>query len=134
MKRKHIVILIIVLLVAAGGFLGINSILKRTESNLESLKYIEITQVDLTAIENGTYSGSYSAFPISAEVNVTIMDHVITGIELVKHSNGQGAPAEAILEKVMESQTLQVDSISGATYSSKVLLKAIESALLHANK
>ncbi len=134
MKRKHIVILIIVLLVAAGGFLGINSILKRTESNLESLKYIEITQVDLTAIENGTYSGSYSAFPISAEVNVTILDHVITGIELVKHSNGQGAPAEAILEKVMESQTLQVDSISGATYSSKVLLKAIESALLHANK
>ncbi|GAI95081.1 unnamed protein product, partial [marine sediment metagenome] len=36
--------------------------------------------------------------------------------------------------KVVEAQTLQVDAVSGATYSSKVILKAIENALNNANK
>jgi len=35
---------------------------------------------------------------------------------------------------VVEAQTLEVDAISGATYSSKVILKAIENALNIASK
>jgi uncharacterized protein with FMN-binding domain len=35
---------------------------------------------------------------------------------------------------VVEAQTLEVDIVSGATYSSKVILKAIEAALNDANK
>ncbi|MBA7580983.1 hypothetical protein ES708_22882 [subsurface metagenome] len=54
---------------------------------------------------------------------------IIAGIELVKHRSGQGAPAEMIASKVVEAQTLEVDVVSGATYSSKVILKAIENAL-----
>ncbi len=49
-------------------------------------------------------------------------------IELLKHTHGQGGAAEAIPGKVIEAQTLQVDTISSATYSSKVILKAIEQA------
>jgi uncharacterized protein with FMN-binding domain len=132
MKKKHYVILPIVLLVVVGGFLGVKAMLARTESNLESLKYMEIAQIDLSIIEDGVYTGSYSAFPVAAEVSVTVKDHVITAIELVKHENGQGAPAEVIPGRVVESQSLQVDSVSGATYSSRVILKAIENALLSA--
>jgi uncharacterized protein with FMN-binding domain len=65
---------------------------------------------------------------------VTINNHKITGIELVKHNHGQGAPAEVITGKVVEAQTLEVDIVSGATYSSKVILKAIENALKSANQ
>jgi uncharacterized protein with FMN-binding domain len=32
------------------------------------------------------------------------------------------------------AQTLEVDAVTGATYSSKVILKAIENALKNANK
>jgi uncharacterized protein with FMN-binding domain len=95
---------------------------------------MEIAQINLSAIEDGIYIGSYFAFPVSAQVSVTVKDHVITAIELVKHENGQGAPAEVIPGKVIESQSLQVDSVSGATYSSRVILKAIENALLSANE
>jgi uncharacterized protein with FMN-binding domain len=134
MKRKHIIILLIVLVAAAGIFIGVRSMLKSTEANLESLKNMEIADIDLAAIADGVYTGSYSSFPVSAEVSVTVKDHVITGIELLKHDNGQGAPAEVIPGKVVESQTLRVDSVSGATYSSRVILKAIENALLGAQK
>jgi len=34
-----------------------------------------------------------------------------------------------IVDSVIENQSLDVDAISGATYSSKVILKAIENAL-----
>lgn len=134
MKKKHIALLSIALILVVGGFIAVKTMLARAESNLESLKYMELAQIDLTAIEDGVYSGSYSAFPVSAEVNVTVKDHTITKIDLIKHSNGQGAPAEVIPDTVVKSQSLQVDSVSGATYSSRVILKAIEIALLSATK
>jgi uncharacterized protein with FMN-binding domain len=67
--------------------------------------------------------------PVSARVEITVHDGKITDIKLLEHNNGQGKPAEAIIGQVLENQTLEVDVIAGATYSSKVILKAIEDAL-----
>ena len=134
MKKTRIIILSIVLFLIAGGFLGIKDFLTRAEANLASLSDIGIARIDLSSIEDGVYTGSYSAFPVSAEVSVTVKNHVIAAIELIEHDNGRGASAEVISGKVIESQSLQVDSVSGATYSSKVILKAIESALLSADE
>ena len=50
-------------------------------------------------------------------------------IVLIEHKNERGAAAEEITDKVIAAQSLQVDTISGATSSSKVVLKAIENAL-----
>ncbi|MGJ4850770.1 FMN-binding protein [Bacillota bacterium Meth-B3] len=134
MKKKRKIVLSIILLVVAGGFFTVKGILAHVEANLAALKSVAIAQTDLAALKGGTYFGSYSVFPVSAEVNVTVKDHMITGIELVKHTHGQGAPAEVIPGKVVEAQSLRVDSVSGATYSSMVILKAIENALLAAGQ
>ena len=133
MKKQRIVILAIVLVAIAAIALAVNGVLTRVSANLEALKDMEIAKIDLNTIQDGVYSGSYSAFPVSVEVNVTVKAHRITSIEIMRHDNGQGAPAEAIPGKVVEAQSLQVDSVSGATYSSRVILKAIEGALLSAN-
>ncbi len=54
----------------------------------------------------------------------------LTDLSLLEHRNGQGQKSrKKILQDVLSSQHLQVDTISGATYSSVVMLKAIESAL-----
>jgi uncharacterized protein with FMN-binding domain len=50
-------------------------------------------------------------------------------IQLVKHRNGQGSWAEAMLTKVVDAQSLDVDTVTGATLSSKVILRAIAKAL-----
>lgn len=38
--------------------------------------------------------------------------------------------AESIPQMVIEAQSLEVNVVSGATYSSKVILKAIENAFI----
>lgn len=100
-----------------------------TKSKLTNLKNIQISDVDLATSKDGTYTGTFSAIPIEAEVKVTIKNHRIENIEIVRHVTGRGKGAEIIASKVIEAQSLQVDTISGATYSSKVILKAIENAL-----
>lgn len=131
--RKRYIVIIIVVLVLALGFVTANMVMARLEVKLQQLAHTEITDVDLTSAKDGDYIGNYSAFPVSAEVKVTIKSHVLKEIKLLKHNNGQGQGAEIIPDKVIEAQSLKVDSVSGATYSSKVILKAIQDALLKAN-
>lgn len=101
----------------------------KAQSDLKGLTTMEIQDVDLSKIEDGYYEGSYEVFPISVKVNVTVKNHGITDIIILKHTNGQGGSAEKITEHIIKSQSLKVDAISGATYSSKVIIKAVENAL-----
>jgi Uncharacterized protein conserved in bacteria len=95
----------------------------------EIINEIAIDKVDLSKVKDGNYTGDFDAKVIAAEVNVTVKNHKIVDIELVKHKNGRGKEAEVIPDKVVQAQTLQVDTVSGATNSSKVILEAIERAL-----
>ena len=130
MKKKHGIILIVVTLIIIGAFFGLKSLINQINALHQELIAEKILDIDLTKIADGTYAGRYDAFPVAAEVKVTVKNHRITGIELVKHRNGRGAPAETIPERVMEAQSLAVDTVAGAIISSKVILKAIENALI----
>ena len=133
MKKKYIVILAIFAFIALAATIAaiqFNSV----KANLDKLDEMVISDVDLSNAEDGIYEGSYKSFPVTARVKVTINDHKITAIDLVEHITGQGHGAEVLPARVVEKQTLQLDSISGATYSSKVILKAIETALKGAAK
>ncbi len=124
LKIFLIILAVVVVLVAAGAIIMTNA-----TKNLENLADISIADVDLSAIPDGTYSGSYSAFPVAAEVEVTVRGGAITAVDLTKHDNGKGKDAEAIPSMVVGAQSLHVDMVTGATYSSKVILLAIEDAL-----
>lgn len=90
---------------------------------------MEIGELDLSGVPDGTYEGSYDADLIKVQVAVTVEDQRIIDIALLEHENGKGAPAEAVIPHVIESQSLDVEAVSGATNSSKVILKAIETAV-----
>lgn len=127
MKKRKIFVTALILII--GIVLVAAGIKAYLETNLKQLENLTISEVDLTELEDGIYTGSYKVFPVSAEVRITMNNHKITKIDLLEHKNGQGAAAEIIPEKVVATQTLDVDIVSGATYSSKVILKAIENAL-----
>lgn len=95
----------------------------------EKLDAIVINQINLENIEDGTYTGEAKAGLIKVVAEVKVSNHMITDIRLIEHDNWQGGPAEAILEDVIDNQSLEVDLISGASSSSKVILKAIENSL-----
>lgn len=129
MMKKRTVILLIILVVIIAIVVAAASVIKSMEKNLNGLKDTEIEDVDLSGISDGIYPGSYKALPIFVKVDVTIKDHAIADIEIIKHDNGKGSAAEAIISDVVAAKSLKVDAISGATYSSKVILLAIQDAL-----
>ena len=130
-KKKVFVSILIVLFVVIVAIIGAKAYI---EANLERLTDQTISNVDLSKAKDGVYFGSCNAFPVAAEVEVIIDSHRIKEIKLKKHTNGQGSEAEIIPGKVVEAQTLEVDIVAGATYSSKVILKAIEDALNQASR
>lgn len=96
---------------------------------LRDVYTIPVATPNLSNLEDGKYIGEYSIKPVYAKVEVTIEDEKITHIQLLQHDQGLGSEAEAILDDVIAEQSLEVDAISGATVSSKCILKAIEDAL-----
>lgn len=134
MRRKPAIVFTVLAVVIVGAYFGIRSYMKTIEANLEQLTALPITNLDISKVADGVYTGGCHAFPVTAEVEVTIKDHRISEIKLVKHVHGRGSSAEVILDRVVEYQTLAVDAISGATHSSKVILKAIANALSSANQ
>lgn len=95
----------------------------------EKANAILISDVDLSVIPDGQYIGEYSIFPVYAKVEVTVKKHNFIEINILKHNNGLGSGAESIKEDIEREQRLNIDTISGATVSSKCILKAVENAI-----
>jgi len=95
-------------------------------------KSITAAMPDLTLLQDGTYQGIYnlSGAPVKVTLDVTVQDHKITDIKIIKHfCSPIGKKAGKIVDRVIEKQSLEVDVVSGATGSSISILKAIETAL-----
>ncbi len=92
---------------------------------------LEIESIDLSRVPDGTYYGRAETIMAAAKVIVIVENQRIVRIDLVKHVHSNGEVAEAVLDRVLDEQCLQVDVIAGATTSSLVLLKAVEDALIH---
>lgn len=118
-------IIIIVGIASVGFFIAY----KWIDNNLNQLLTEEVDTVNLSQIDDGSYTGKASTFPIEVEVLVEVSNHKITNIDLVKHVNGQGNDASKIIDQIIEQNSIDVDVISGATYSSHVILNAISDAL-----
>lgn len=90
---------------------------------------IVIEGMDISKVPDGTYIGEYDVQYIYAKVQVNVKDGKITTIDILEHRNERGTPAEVILHEVVEKQKTDIDAVSGATNSSKVLERAVENAL-----
>lgn len=129
MKKQTKILLICLAVVLAAGLVAGGLYLKSVADYKEQVAAIQFTDIDLEKVADGVYEGKCDTGIVSAEVVVTVKDHVITDIVLTKHENGRGAPAEAILGQMLRQQTTAVDAVTGATNSSKVIRKAVENAL-----
>jgi len=93
------------------------------------LDAIVIENPNLQEVVDGTYRGESKVGPVRVTVDVTVENGAYQSIQLIRHFNGRGKSAEAIVPAIINAQTLEVDVISGATGSSKAILKAVENAL-----
>lgn len=82
--------------------------------------------------EDGEFEGSAAGYNGRITVRVTVQDGAITEIALISHSETPGlgdSAMERIAEAVVDSQSLDVDIVSGATASSRGMIGAIGDAL-----
>lgn len=114
------------ILLVVSALLGCQQMERNMDEYVENAVY---TTPDVRRIPNGTYTGKQRVGIVNAKVRVTVMDGRIEAIDILKHFNGQGEDAEAVIDDVIAAQSVEVDTISGATYSSAAILKAIENAL-----
>ena len=129
MTKKKTKTLIIVGAILSVIIISLVIMIIKTNNDLKQINSLVIENVDLSDVEDGTYYGSYSTMMVSVELNVTVTDHTITAIDIIRHDSGKGGAAEAIINDVIDSNSIEVDTVAGATYSSKVILKAIQNAL-----
>ncbi|MDD3067830.1 MAG: FMN-binding protein [Acholeplasmataceae bacterium] len=128
MRKRTKILLIIFVIIASLTAFGIYMI-NKINQEMEVLTISEIPEINLVQIDDGTYSGSFKSLLIKVQVEVTIQNHVITDIIILEHQNGQGDDADVIIDDVLLEQSINIDFISGATYSSKAILLAIGDAL-----
>lgn len=85
-----------------------------------------------TGYRDGTYQGEADGFGGTVAVEVTIENGKITGIEVTSAENEDGAylsMAKDIIPKIIAAQSADVDTISGATFSSTGIKNASQEAL-----
>jgi uncharacterized protein with FMN-binding domain len=101
----------------------------RAMSLSEELPVIQFDKVELSKIEDGSYIGEYLGKLVKVVVEARVKDNKITEIVILKHDNGLGKKAEKVVDQIISTQSLNVEVVSGATSSSKAILKAVEVAL-----
>jgi len=81
--------------------------------------------------KDGTYEGSATGYIGKMTVSVTIACGEITEINIVETGDDDEylIDAKDVIPEIIEKQSLEVDSISGATHSSKGIIKAVGNAL-----
>ena len=122
---KNKIAAVILLVAVSGGVTYYASFLsyKNTVDN------IEITDMTAEGVSDGTYEGECDAGFVRAHVKVTVKEEKIVDIVLAEHKNDRGKRAEKVVDEVLMEQTTDVETVSGATNSSRVILQAIEQAL-----
>ena len=82
-------------------------------------------------LKDGVYTGSGQGFNGPIRVRVTISKGSITNVEILSHSddNPYFGRARAVISKILGKADKSVDTVSGATYSSRGILDAVRNAL-----
>ncbi len=124
-KIPLIILAVLVIVIAAGGLL-FSRVVKKFETYLAT---VEISPVNLDTVSDGTYRARVHTGVIIVELEADVKDHVLRDIRLIEHRHGQGAEAEKIIPRILEEQRIDVDTVSGATYSSLVIQDTLSRAL-----
>lgn len=125
------ILVILVVVVIGGGLLF-------TAGERQEARNLPIGVVNFNKLHDGTYLGNYEGGMYkwrANKVQVSISSSKVTDIQLLEQTEKRPSTfTDELFGRVIQSQSLQVDTISGATLSSKAYLKAIEHALDAAQK
>ena len=91
----------------------------------------EQTETKKSVYKDGTYTGFGDGMNGKVKVSVTISQDKITSISVGENSEDEEYLAEAkgVIDRIIASQSTDVDVVSGATYSSNGIIGGVNEAL-----
>ena len=102
-------------------------------TDTETENAAENTQTATGSFElaDGVYKGSATGFSGPVTVAVTIMDKKIISIDILSSTDDEAFfnRAKGVIDRIIASQSFDVDVVSGATYSSNGIIGAVKNAL-----
>ena len=103
---------------------AVNTALNGSEDSDSASEPVEYT--------DGTYEGTADGHNGEIKVEVTVSNGAIENIVITDHAETEGLsdPAfEEVPAEIMETNSTDVDTVSGATVTSKAIISAVENAL-----
>ncbi len=131
--RKPILLFAVILLFLI-GLIFTAVYLKSVADYKKAVRETTFHNINISNVPDGVYVGEYDVDFVYAKVEVTVQNGVMTNIDILEHKNGRGKPAEAVADRIVKEQKIDVDTVSEATNSSIVIKKAVENALTGENK
>lgn len=102
------------------------------EASLDSTEGVDVANGQYT---DGTYEGTASGYSSGLKVQVTISNGKISDVQVVSHNETPGfceRAIETVPAEIVSAQSTNVDTVSGATYTSVGIINAVNSALSNA--
>jgi uncharacterized protein with FMN-binding domain len=125
-KIKRAVVLIVVGIIV----LFLISGLVMQSIMIHNYRTMEIADSKLTSLADGTYEGEAEDGAFTYRVEVVVLELAIKDLKVTANRTSPYARfAEAVIPRIIAAQNANVDAITGATTTSKVLMKAVENAL-----
>lgn len=109
-----------------------NQVEAATTQAKKKTKKANAGDIDLSKIKDGTYEGQANGYRGLVKVSVTVKDHKITAIKVLSNSDDAtffNRASAGVIKNILAKQSLKVDVVSGATYSSNGIIKAVKNAL-----
>jgi uncharacterized protein with FMN-binding domain len=91
----------------------------------------ELKSVDFTTVPDGTYRGSYDVRWRHGEVNVTVESGRVADIDVIQPPQSTDLN-ERLVAAVIDAQSLEIDTISGASITTKLFLLSVQDAVVDA--
>ncbi len=122
-NRKMVLIggVIIGILLAAGILMQYMQILY--------YRNLSVEQINLSEMPDGSYTGE-ADYGFKYVVQVVVENNRLVGIEIKKNRDSFYAHlAEGIVQKMLREQRININAVTGATTTSKALIKTVETAV-----
>ncbi len=103
------------------------------EPSTENTPAPATTSESSTMYQDGVYQGTGTGYKPGLVVEVTIENDIIVSVTVIDHNEKNemfwGVPVTEIPKAIVESQSTDVDVVSGATMTSRGIIEAVEDAL-----
>jgi len=100
-----------------------------TFNGMGYVRKMAVNPVDLSKVADGAYAGTFKKGRFSYSVEVAVKDHRIQAVKMTSPKQAMNAIIEQIFARIVQDQSVKVDTVSGASLTTKAVSKAVENAL-----